>query len=43
MLLPGYAETAISTYFEMSSSFGEIGICLWLLIFGVRKRAALAK
>ena len=40
-LFPGYAETAISTFFEMSSSFGEIGICLWLLIFGVRKPAAL--
>lgn len=38
---PGYAGTAISTFFEMSSSFGEIGICLWLLIFGVRKRVAL--
>lgn len=43
MLSPDYAETAISTYFEMSSSFGEIGICLWLLIFGVRKRGARAK
>lgn len=40
VLFPGYAETAVSTIFEMSSSFGEIGICLWLLIFGVRKDAA---
>ncbi len=39
MLFPGYAATAISTVFEMSSSFGEIGICLWLLIFGVGKDA----
>lgn len=40
MLFPGYAEAAISSYLEMSSSFGEIGICLWLLIFAARKRAA---
>lgn len=36
-LSPRYAETPISTFLEMSSSFGEIGICLWLLIFGARK------
>ena len=36
-LFPRYAETPISTFLEMSSSFGEIGICLWLLIFGARK------
>jgi len=42
LLFPGYAETAISTYFAMSSSFGEIGICLWLLVMGARQRTALA-
>lgn len=43
VLFPGYADTAISTIFEMSSSFGEIGICLWLLIFGVHTHNPLAE
>ena len=34
MLFPGYADTAIATFVTLPGSFGEIGICLWLLIMG---------
>ncbi|MHB8911890.1 MAG: DUF4386 domain-containing protein [Lysobacter sp.] len=36
MLFPGYTATAVSNFVELPSAFGEIGICLWLLISGVR-------
>ncbi len=36
-LFRGYAETSISNYVTKPASFGEIGICLWLLIVGVRQ------
>lgn len=37
VLFPGYAQTAISSFVTLPARFGEIGICLWLLIMGVRK------
>lgn len=36
LLLPGYRETAISNYATLPAAIGEIGTCLWLLVFGVR-------
>jgi hypothetical protein len=36
-LSPGYADTAIANYISLPGSVGEIGICLWLLILGVRE------
>lgn len=37
MLFPGYTET-IARFVGLPASIGEIGICLWLLIVGVRER-----
>lgn len=34
VLVPGYPETVISNFVALPSAFGEIGICLWLLIMG---------
>lgn len=34
----GYGESAISNFMIVPSAFGEVGICLWLLVMGVRKR-----
>lgn len=36
--IPGYNETAIGKYITKPATIGEIGICLWLLIVGVRKK-----
>lgn len=36
-LFPGYASLGIARYVSLPASLGEIGICLWLLIAGVRK------
>lgn len=36
-LFPGYSRTGISSFVTSPARFGEIGICLWLLIVGVRK------
>lgn len=35
----GYAESGISNFMIIPSAFGEVGICLWLLIMGARTRA----
>ncbi|MFT3978855.1 MAG: DUF4386 domain-containing protein [Ferruginibacter sp.] len=37
-LVPGYSATGISFYISLPASIGEIGICLWLLIVGVRSK-----
>ncbi len=34
LLFPGYTETVIPSLIILPASFGEIGICLWLLIMG---------
>jgi hypothetical protein len=36
LLVPGYADTAISRFVLLPASVGEIGTCLWLLIVGAR-------
>ena len=36
VLFPDYAESAISSYVILPASLGEIGICLWLLVMGVK-------
>ena len=35
-LLPGFANSSLSNYATMPAALGEIGSCLWLLLFGVR-------
>jgi hypothetical protein len=37
-LYPGYGDLGISTYVSLPASLGEIGICLWLLIVGIRTK-----
>ncbi len=39
VLFPGYAQTLLSDVVTVPASFGEIGICLWLLIIGARAPA----
>lgn len=36
LLLPGYGDTLLSDYATLPASLGEIGSCLWLLVFGAR-------
>lgn len=36
LLVPGYAESAIARYAPLPAAIGEIGSCLWLLVFGAR-------
>ena len=36
-LFSGYADTALASLATYPGSFGEIGICLWLLIMGARE------
>jgi len=36
-LLSNYPETGIGKYISLPATIGEIGICLWLLIIGVKK------
>ena len=33
-LFPGYSETAVARFIRLPAAFGELGICLWLLIVG---------
>lgn len=35
LLVPGFTDSAISNVLDLPSAFGEIGICLWLLVLGV--------
>jgi hypothetical protein len=36
LLVPGYTETVIPGFILLPASFGEIGICMWLLIMGAK-------
>lgn len=36
LLVPGYAAWWISGYMTLPAALGEIGTCLWLLLFGLR-------
>jgi Domain of unknown function (DUF4386) len=40
VLVPNYAEIGIAKFISLPASLGEIGICLWLLIVGVKNNAA---
>ena len=35
-LVPGFADSSLVRYVRMSAAIGEIGSCLWLLMFGAR-------
>lgn len=37
-LLPHYNETIISSYITLPATLGEIGICLWFLVIGVKTK-----
>ena len=37
VLVPGYNQLSIAYYDTLPAGLGEIGICLWLLIVGVRE------
>jgi Domain of unknown function (DUF4386) len=37
IFVAGYAETTVSSLIALPSAIGEIGICFWLLIVGIRK------
>lgn len=37
LLVPGYTHTRVSDYATLPASIGEIGICLWLLVVGMRR------
>ncbi len=43
MLIPNYGSTVIAPYVPLPATLGEIGTCLWLLIVGVRVRAATSR
>ena len=36
LLYPNYGKTIVAQYISIPGSIGEIGICLWLLIMGVK-------
>ena len=36
LLLPGYAHIAFFDYVHLPAALGEVGICLWLLLMGMR-------
>lgn len=37
ILFAGYPNTSAATYVTLPASLGEIGICFWLLMFGVNE------
>lgn len=37
-LISNYSEMGISKYISLPASLGEIGICLWLIIFGAKTK-----
>lgn len=36
LLVPGYGDSSLAGYVRLPASIGEIGTCLWLLLFGLR-------
>ncbi|EGF91751.1 hypothetical protein ABI_01810 [Asticcacaulis biprosthecium C19] len=38
LLVPGYSATILPYLVVIPGAFGELGTCLWLLIFGLRNR-----
>ncbi len=43
ILFKNYYQMGVSSYITLPASIGEIGICLWLLIFGVKKNIGAIK
>lgn len=41
ILIPDFSGYAVSGYITLPATIGEIGICLWMLIFGVKNNKAL--
>lgn len=41
ILVPDFSGYAVSGYITLPATIGEIGICLWMLIFGVKNNKAL--
>ncbi len=39
LLVPGFAESSLIRYVRLPAAIGEIGSCLWLLMFGARTGA----
>ena len=39
LLMPGFADSAVAPYIGLPAAVGEIGTCLWLLVFGARRRS----
>ena len=39
ILIENYSALGISSFISLPSAFGEIGICLWLLIIGVKEKS----
>ena len=39
VLVPGYFDSALASVTTLPASAGEIGLCLWLLVAGIRPRA----
>lgn len=42
LLVPGYSASWLPEYATLPAAFGEIGTCLWLLLFGLRTTRARA-
>lgn len=38
LLWPGYGSSTLSDYVLLPAALGEVGSCLWLLLFGVRRQ-----
>ena len=36
VLVPGFADSSVASVIVLPATLGEIGTCLWLLVFGVR-------
>lgn len=43
VLIPGYGQLVIANYDTLPAGLGEIGICLWLIIVGVKEPQATSK
>ena len=37
LLIPGFAESSLAAHIVLPATLGEIGTCLWLLTFGMRR------
>ncbi len=42
-LIPDYSTFGISSFIDLPAGIGEIGICLWLLVMGVKEKKTISK